>query len=385
MNYEKKHTILAVDDVAMNRQLLQGMLVKSGYEVILAINGKDALQKVQETPPEAILLDIMMPPGINGFEVCERLKADPALKNIPVIFISAMTETEDKLKAFAAGGVDYITKPFQFEEINARLETHLRLRRQQLELKKLNAELKHDQSLAENVFNNILSEIPSNYTNISFSLIPMSKVGGDIFLSTKVFVDRQYVFLGDFTGHGLSAAIGAIPVSEIFSQIQDNSHSIEDIARKMNKKLKALLPTSLFLCACLIEVDYSADKIHVWIGGLPDALIFNRNNQLKQRILSKHLPLGILGDNKFDDKPEVISVDEGDQIFFFSDGITEAENKEGEMFGQERLENFITNCRNPENSIDEIVKNLNSFCKDADQSDDITIATIRYHKILCKL
>ena len=134
-------TIMVVDDTSANLKLLQEMLRTKGYLVLTFLRGAMALKAAAKNPPDLILLDINMP-DMNGFEVCERLKADEVLKDIPVIFISALTETADKVKAFAVGGVDYITKPFQFDEVNARVETHLRQRRQQLELKALN-ELKN--------------------------------------------------------------------------------------------------------------------------------------------------------------------------------------------------------------------------------------------------
>ena len=126
-------SILVVDDTAANLQVLAGMLKERGYKVRPVPSGKLALLAAQREPPDLILLDINMP-EMNGYEVCERLKADAVLAGVPVIFISALTEPLDKVKAFAAGGVDYITKPFQMEELHARVETHLRLRRQQTEL-----------------------------------------------------------------------------------------------------------------------------------------------------------------------------------------------------------------------------------------------------------
>ena len=130
---DRQDTIMVVDDTPANLNLLQKMLQTKGYRVLAFPDGKMALAAVARHAPDLILLDINMP-EMDGFEVCERLKADAVLKEIPVIFISALTETEDKVKAFALGGVDYVTKPFQFEEVNSRVETHLRLRRQQLEL-----------------------------------------------------------------------------------------------------------------------------------------------------------------------------------------------------------------------------------------------------------
>ena len=126
-------SILIVDDVPDNLELLAGILREHGYEPRPVPGGKLALSAAHADPPDLILLDINMP-EMNGFEVCEQLKADEALKHIPVLFLTAFTETTDKVKAFSMGAVDYITKPFQLEEVCARVDTHLRLRRLQREL-----------------------------------------------------------------------------------------------------------------------------------------------------------------------------------------------------------------------------------------------------------
>ena len=135
-------SILVVDDTPANLQVLAGMLKERGYKVRPAPGGKLALLAARHDPPDLILLDINMP-EMNGYEVCQQLKADDTLKGIPVIFISALTEQLDKVKAFAIGGVDYITKPFQMEELYARVETHLKLRHLQIELEESNARLAH--------------------------------------------------------------------------------------------------------------------------------------------------------------------------------------------------------------------------------------------------
>ena len=132
--------ILVVDDVSANLQVLTGMLKDRGYKARPVPSGKLALLAARKDPPDLILLDINMP-EMNGYEVCEHLKADESLRGIPVIFISALNENLDKVKAFAIGGVDYITKPFQMEELHARVETHLKLRRLQIELEETNARL----------------------------------------------------------------------------------------------------------------------------------------------------------------------------------------------------------------------------------------------------
>jgi len=138
----KDRDILIVDDTPANLRVLAGMLKQQGYRVRPVLSGRVALQAAEQEPPDLILLDIMMP-EMDGYEVCRRLKGQESLRAIPVIFISALNETTDKVKAFGAGAVDFVTKPFDFAEVQARVDTHLKLRALQVELEK------HSQHLEE--------------------------------------------------------------------------------------------------------------------------------------------------------------------------------------------------------------------------------------------
>jgi len=122
-----KSSIFLVDDTPTNLEILVQVFDKQGYEVFVATDGESALEQISATRPDLILLDVMMP-GLDGFETCQRLKANPATADIPVIFMTALTETLDKVKGFQVGAVDYVTKPIQHEEVLARVTTHLKLR-----------------------------------------------------------------------------------------------------------------------------------------------------------------------------------------------------------------------------------------------------------------
>lgn len=135
--------ILVVDDTPNNLRLLSAMLTEQGYEVRRVISGQMALKTAEANPPDLILLDIKMP-DMNGYEVCQRLKANPRTQEIPVIFISALDEVIDKVKAFAVGGVDYITKPFSEEEVFVRVENSLTIRKLQKQLQAQNERLKQE-------------------------------------------------------------------------------------------------------------------------------------------------------------------------------------------------------------------------------------------------
>lgn len=132
--------ILIIDDIPNNLRLLSAMLLERGYKVRKALNGEWGLQAVETAPPDLILLDVMLP-DYSGYEICKRLKESPKTYNIPVIFISALKDQMDKVLAFDLGAVDYITKPFQIQEVATRIDTHLTLHRQKLQMEMLSGKL----------------------------------------------------------------------------------------------------------------------------------------------------------------------------------------------------------------------------------------------------
>ncbi len=140
-----KAAILVVDDTRINLKVLNKIFTKNGYKVRLASNGVEALEAVRSELPDLIMLDVKMP-EMNGYDVCAKLKKDKRTHDIPIIFLSALNETEDKIKAFSVGGVDFITKPFRSVELLARVETHLSLRSVQKGLESTLKELKETQS-----------------------------------------------------------------------------------------------------------------------------------------------------------------------------------------------------------------------------------------------
>jgi phosphoserine phosphatase RsbU/P len=208
-------SILVVDDTPANLQVLAGMLKERGYKVRPAPSGKLALQAADRDPPDLILLDINMP-DMNGYDVCDRLKADDRLKGIPVIFISALTEPLDKVKAFAVGGVDYLTKPFQMEELHARVETHLKLRRLQVEqeeysrqLEQARERLKLDLEWARRVQRGFLPQQLPDIPGYEFFRYYESafEIGGDYYDFIPLPQQRVGVLLGDVAGKGVVAAL----------------------------------------------------------------------------------------------------------------------------------------------------------------------------------
>ena len=162
-------SVLVVDDTVENLRVLSDLLGEQGYDVRAVTSGHQALQAVEHDPPDLILLDITMP-DMDGFEVCRRLRATERSKDVPVIFLTALTATADKLRAFDAGGVDYVTKPFQFEEVLARVRTHVALRRAQTALADSYKGLRALEQLRDDLVHMIVHDMRSPLTALQIDL-----------------------------------------------------------------------------------------------------------------------------------------------------------------------------------------------------------------------
>jgi putative two-component system response regulator len=178
-----KADVLVVDDKTENLQVLSGMLRDSGYRVRPVPSGALALQAIALEPPDIILLDVMMP-DMDGYEVCRRLKKDEETRNIPVVFLSALAETFDKVTAFSVGGIDYITKPFQFDEVRVRIETHLSLRKMSRELERYSNNL-------EEIVKSQIRELRESQMAIIFALAKLAQSRDD---DTGKHLDRVQAF-----------------------------------------------------------------------------------------------------------------------------------------------------------------------------------------------
>ncbi len=201
-------TILVVDDTPANLRLLTTMLRDGGYKVRPVSSGDMALRAIEAKAPDLVLLDVNMP-GMDGYEVCRRLKADPRWTGIPVLFISALTDTADKVRAFQAGGVDYVGKPFQFEEVDARVRTHLELRRKSLALAESLSRLQEMEQMRDTLTHMIAHDMRSPLLALQMSV----EVLGDMVPATDP----------DAATLATTARRGAAQVVEMVSQMLDVS------------------------------------------------------------------------------------------------------------------------------------------------------------------
>ena len=244
--------------------------------------------------------------------------------------------------------------------------------------------IEQEEALAQHVFKQLTlggnHKLPGVYTwNQS-----MGSLSGDLTQTARGPADQAYVFLGDFTGHGLPAALGALPASSIFLAMASKGLPVESMATELNAKLRELLPIGYFCCAVLLELSADRRSVHIWNGGLPPVLIRRKGTGAYERVDSHSLPLGVVGEREFDATTKYCQLHEGDLLYAYTDGLTEAENRDGEMWGAQRLEAFLsrddlTTPRLPA-LIDAVLEHVNL----APASDDISVlevtATSTEHK-----
>ncbi len=367
---------LIVEDEETNRLILKSLLKKRGYEVIEAVNGEQAVEYFAQNEPDIIFMDVMMP-GMDGYEATRRIKRLAGNHFIPVIFLTAMSDEKALARCVEVGGDDFLSKPFSFTVLSAKVTAMERIHALHQATHSLYSRMQRDEEIAEQVFSSAVVAGNVALEQIRSLLKPATVFSGDLMLTAFAPSQDLHVLLGDFTGHGLAAALGALPTSEVFRSMTAKGFSPQQILYAINNKLHALLPTGMFLAAQFLEVDFRLDHITLINCGMPDCfLISGAPQQIKQRISSRALPLGIVPDVSYKEETHYLPIEIGDRVILATDGVTEARNPAGEYFGEQRLIDSITEGDASGFLIDRLAENLQVFCGEAPQDDDISVIEV---------
>jgi sigma-B regulation protein RsbU (phosphoserine phosphatase) len=371
--------ILVVDDTPANLRLLAKMLSERGYRVRPVPDGALALAAARAEPPDLILLDIRMP-EMDGYEVCERLRADDPTRDVPIIFISALDATEDKVRAFAAGGVDYVTKPFQVQEVMARVETHLALRRLQQQLQDTNLKMTRELALAGEVQASFLPhELPAvDGWQLSVTLEPARETSGD-FYDVRCLADgRLVVLVADVVDKGVGAALFmALSSSLIRTYAAEHPAHPRRVLSRVNRRLLEDTDSNQFVTVFYGILDPPTGTLtYCNAGHCPPYLASGQRDPQGNWLIRTGMPLGILEDATWEEK--AIRVDPGDVLSLYTDGITEAFNDQGTAFGQDRLLASVRRSlgRSAGEIEGAILADVHSFVGATHQVDDIALVVI---------
>lgn len=368
--------ILVVDDTEANRKLLSWILEDDGHQVVEAGDGQEAVDLFKQDLPDMVLMDVMMP-IMDGYEATIAIKEFLGDRHVPIIFLTALSDDASLAKCLSIGGDDFLSKPINERVLQAKIKAHSRIRdlNEQIntknnELRRLHAHTVREHEIAKAVFERAMAASLRDCANARHYVSAATTFNGDLLLTAPSPSGGLYTVLCDFTGHGLPAAIGALPVSKIFYDLTNEGKAVSDIASEINRALEKFLPDDMFAVAAICELNSEGNRLTLWSGGLPDIIVTDPSGKLKYKIQSTHMPLGVLDDQEFERDVKILDMSEGDRVYIYSDGIPEALNPAGEMYGEERLEAMFMGAH--KDPFTRLIDDIKHFTGES-QNDDITI------------
>ena len=392
MNYQKKKTfpkkpsILIVDDVARNLQIIGNLLVEQGYEISVAVTGIQAVETAKLIKPDLVLLDIMMP-VMDGYEVCERLKNMPETKDIPIIFLTARNDVKDIVAAFDVGGVDYITKPFRKAEIIARINNQLELKfskdiisEKADEITKINNNLEKELSIAAEYFSSLLPlEFENDRLLIKWKYVPSAKLGGDAFGYFNLDKDNFIFYLFDVCGHGIASGLYSVSViNNMRYQILPDTDfkNPEEVFSSLNKIFQITDHYGFYFTIWYGVYHIPTRELRYASAGHHPSILLEKNGTSKL-LSGGNFIVGGLEEYKF--KSETIHLAKNTDIYIYSDGAFEFKLSDGEMFSINKLSSFLEARRDKSakelTNLFEYIKSMNN---NRPLKDDFTILKITF-------
>ncbi|CAB1076946.1 chemotaxis protein [Alkalispirochaeta odontotermitis] len=371
-NNSDTESILLVDDNPTNLQVLFQTLEGVGCKLLIAKNGNGALAIAGKALPDLILLDIMMP-DIDGYEVCRRLKTDPATADIPVIFLSALGETEDKVKGLQLGAVDYITKPFQLDEVIARVNTHLTIHRLKREVESQKDQLEHELEVVSEVQRKLL---PKKLPEIEgFKLAAHYETsryaGGDYYDIIQIPDNRWGFLIADAEGHSAPAAVLMAMTCALFRAYPNSPGDPAAVLHYLNEHLCKVADPS-FMTALYAVYDSGRQTMRIVRAGQPLPMLYQSAAQKAYELDCPGVyPLGI-EPYGIEIPVTEVKLTAGDRFLVYTDGLSERFNAAGDTYGEERLLKPLAaaNDAAPQDVVAVIMADVEQFAGDHPADDD---------------
>jgi phosphoserine phosphatase RsbU/P len=333
--------ILIVDDTPTNIGAISGAL-KNFYKTKVATSGRKALALASaEDKPDLILLDVMMP-EMDGYEVCARLKADPATREIPVIFLTSQTSADDETRGFRVGAVDYVHKPFSPAVVEARVRNHILLREARAQLAEqllaLNNELEMARQIQLSILPHTVPKLPG--LEIAARFVPLASVAGDFYDFISIDDKRIGILVADVSGHGLPSALIASMLQVALTVQLAHASEPARVLSGLNKALCGKF-TQNFVTAAYVYVDLEKNLMRYAGAGHPPVLQYRAATRKTIEILENGIVLGMFDEASYEALE--LPIAPGDRFVLYTDGIPEAANAAGEMYGTGRFMRFIEN------------------------------------------
>ncbi|WP_076588247.1 ATP-binding SpoIIE family protein phosphatase [Vibrio ostreicida] len=376
--------VIIVDDHATNRELCGAMLSQVVDELTKFESGEGVVEAMEEMPslPDVILLDVMMPIK-DGFTTAQEIREAFPQHHIPIIFLTALDDLDSFERCMSLGD-DFILKPVEKSILVSKVQAHFRIvkmhqevRLQRDELSKFNEHVRYDYAIAESIFSNLMDEMSAQVKGIygvDYISTPSTVFNGDLILVANRPHGGVYVMIADATGHGLPAAISAIPATRAFFSMAAKGLALGEIIRELNDVLGRFLPMGMMLAASVFEIRANGFEVSWWGGGLPDGYLLDKDGAILRKLVSTHMPLGVLKPHEFEGELVHLKLEPDQKIVCYTDGVIEAENEEREQFGQERLEASLAVKRATIPTLFDAVRKF----ANRNVGDDLSILTMQF-------
>ena len=369
--------VLIVDDAKANLDILVEGL-KADHKLSLAMNGEMALQIAARTPPDLVLLDIMMP-GMDGYEVCRRMRQMPETADVPIMFLSSLEEVQNKTRGFEAGANDYLTKPFEMLEVKARVRSLLKAKAYSDAVKEqIASELRVAREIQMGMLPHDFSAFEQAYgVEFGAELEPAREVGGDLYGVCAAAKDRLVVFLGDVSGKGLPASMFMVRAISLARLLARDIVEPELILARLNDELSEDNPSFMFVTFICAVFDPGSGKLVIANGGHCRPVLIRAGEAPCWAVRNLGTALGF--DSGLEFERTELTLNPGDTLVFYTDGVSEAFNPQDECYGDDRLIADTTALagQSAPALTSALLKKVHTFADSAPQSDDIAIMTLK--------
>ena len=358
-NALKGSRILVVDDVPANLDVLSNALEAASYQVQAAPNGEVALRIAHASLPDLILLDVRMP-GMDGYEVCRKLKAEEQTAPIPVIFVTAEDQTEDLVSGFTAGGIDYIAKPFREQEVMMRVHNALYTRFLFNENRAYQAQMEKELQTAHDMQMALMPKDAPEISGyeIAGRCLPAKQVGGDFF---QYFEQngKLSMCIADVTGHAMEAAIPVVLFNGMLETQMEADPSLPELFGALNRSIHRLLDARTSVCFQMAQLDVVGRTLRLTNAGCPYAYHYRAQTGELVELEIGAYPLGVKAETDYETLE--IAIAAGDRVVFCSDGVVEATDHEGTTFGYDRLAETIGKACKEQLSADALLTRISDL------------------------
>lgn len=369
--------VLIVDDVKANVDVLVEAL-KDEYKLSVALNGDGALRSVEKNPPDIVLLDIVMP-GIDGYEVCRRVRASEATRELPIMFLSSLEDVKDKTRGFELGANDYLTKPFEILEVKARVRSLLKAKAYSDAVKeKMAAELSIARDIQMGILpSDVKTRVQGTHLQVHAILEAAREVGGDLFEVLRLEDGRVLVAVGDVSGKGIPAALFMAVTTTLLRTMARQYRTPDEILVQVNESLVAHNPRSMFVTLICLVYDPKTGLVTCANAGHPPPVLLRPGAAPSLALSTGALVLGVMPGLKVD--VGALELQPGDTLVLYTDGVTEAFNTRLELFDEAKLLACLRNAaESPAGQVaSTVLAAVRTHAGGHPQSDDITVLTVQ--------